>query len=179
MNQLLLTYHRFFYNFGPRNPETDIHDVPDSEIVDRLVAGQSFSHPSYHLDWFNIEVEPMTGVDVYSHGRFPVELGSTVYSGYLGERHTDLLTFRLEDLSQVGAQALAGFYGKPIQEIKPVNTADEQAYSDRYKAFKRNVKLPIAWVAWQLNSQYAQFFYTEDERAKFAERWRGDSTKIK
>lgn len=163
----------FFYNFGPRNPELDIHDLTDDEITERLVAGESFSSPSFHLDWFDIEVNPMTGIDVYAQGGFSAEKGSKVYTGDIDERHTDLLAFRLEDIPRVGATALSGFYNKDISSIPRENTADEQAYADRYTAFKRDAVLPTSWVNWQLNSDYARYFYNYDERAQFAVKWTG------
>lgn len=169
----------FFYNFGPRNEGIDINDVNDGEIIDRLVAGESFSHPSFHLDWFDIEVEPMTGIDVYSHDSFPIFQGSEVYSGDHGERHTDLLALRLEDISRIGTKALGAFYHKEPPEIPQKNTGDEQAYAERYKAFKRDATLPVEWVAWQLNSQFAKFFYSFDERSRLAQKWSGDMSKIK
>ena len=168
----------FFYNFGPRNPDTDIHDVEDEEIIDRLVAGQSFSHPSFHLDWFGIEVEPMTGINVYQNSSFPIDRGTAVYEGDIGERHTTLLTFRLEDLAHVGSTALAQFYDRPEIPITHVNTGDEQAYADRYRAFKQDLVLPTDWVAGQLNSEYARFFYSLEERTKFSQKWSGDVSLI-
>jgi hypothetical protein len=168
----------FFYNFAARNPEVDINDVSDSEIVERLIDGQSFSDPSFHLTWFDIEVKPMTGIDVYKQEAFPITAGSDTYEGDAGERHTSLLAFRLEDLPRIGAAALAGFYHKPEMPIAKVNSGDEQSYASRYKDFKNNVSLPVEWVAWQLNSEYARFFYNADERAAFSQRWSGDISKI-
>src|SRR5690606_29438010 len=76
-----------FYNFTPRNPGVDIDEVSDDEFIDRLVRGESFSHPSFHLDWFDIEVEPLTGIDVYEAGEFPVDEGHATYAGDRGNRH--------------------------------------------------------------------------------------------
>jgi hypothetical protein len=162
----------FFYNFAARNPETDIHDISDKEIVERLVAGQSFSSPSFHLDWFDIEVRPMTGIDIYT-SPFPIAEGWRSYEGDLGERHTDLMTMRLEDISRVGTTALQSFYHRPVDTIPTVNAGDEQAYADRYRDFKRDVTLPERWVAWQLNSDFARNFYSLDERKSLAQRWSG------
>jgi hypothetical protein len=84
----------FFYNFGPRNPGLSILSLSDSEIVDRLVAGEAFSSPSYHLDWFDIEVSPQMGIDVYRNESFPIEKGFEIYSGKERLRRTEILIFR-------------------------------------------------------------------------------------
>ncbi len=72
----------FFYNFAAKNPEVDIYDISDIEIVERLIAGESFSFPSFHLDWFDIEVKPMTGIDIFEHENFPIDLGYAVYGAF-------------------------------------------------------------------------------------------------
>lgn len=163
----------FFYNFGPRNPDINLNDLTDEEIIHRLLAGESFSSPSFHLDWFDIEVKAMTGVDIYSQASFPQTPGYEAYSGDKDGRHTDLLAFRLEDIDIVGSTALATFYDTPPVVIGRVNAADEQAYAGRYAAFKRDACFPVDWIEWQLNSRYARFFYSHDERMAFAQRWTG------
>ena len=162
----------FFYNFVPRNPGVNIHELTDEEIIERLKAGESFSSRSFHLDWFDIEVEPMTGIDVYESGPFPYSQGFDHYSG-MTTRSTDLLVLRLEDASRVARQALTDFYGIDVPELDQVNTAEqaETGYVDRYRSFKNNASLPEEWVMWQLDSKYAGFFYTPEEREAFANRW--------
>ena len=169
----------FFYNFGPRNPGLDIRDLSDGAVIDRLIAGEAFSHPSYHLDWFDIEVNPQVGIDIYSEDCFPIDKGFEVYTGEHPLRRTDLLVLRLEDIARVGAPALARFYGRPELVIARENTADEQPYGNRYKQFLRGSHLPVDWVAWQLNSKYTRFFYSDEERAAFAKRWSGTADNIR
>ena len=169
----------FFYNFGPRNPGLDIHDITDAEVIDRLLAGEAFSYRSYHLDWFDIEVSAQAGIDVYSKGSFPIASGFEVYTGQRGLRRTDLLVFRLEDMARVAASALAEFYGRSECVVTRENTADEQPYADRYKQFLCDSPLPAEWVAWQLNSNYAKFFYSDDERVEFAKKWSGTAENIR
>ena len=120
----------------------------------------------------------MTGINVYESAPFPVDKGYEVYAGDVGERHTDLLTVRLEDISRIGAMAIGNFYGRKVNEIPVVNAGDEQAYAERYKAFKRKATLPAEWVGWQLNSRFAQHFYSLEERQQFAAKWSGSSDLI-
>ncbi len=163
----------FFYNFIPRNPDIDIHNLSDEEIIQRLRHGESFSSPSFHLDWWDIEVQPMTGIDVYKNEQFPIEKGSAVYSADAGERHTDLLVLRLEDMQLFARGALSKYYGISVPELKKVNAAEDAPgdYDARYKSFKSEAKLPEEWVKWQMDSQYARFFYSENEREAFTNRW--------
>jgi hypothetical protein len=58
------------------------------------VAGEAFSSPSYHLDWFDIEVSPQMGIDVYRNESFPIEKGFEIYSGKERLRRTEILIFR-------------------------------------------------------------------------------------
>lgn len=163
----------FFYNFVPRNPGVDINELTDEEIVERLLKGESFSSPSFHLDWWDIEVKPMTGINVYEHGMFPIEDGSEVYSADLGERHTDILVIRQENIRDVARVALSRYYGIEVPELERVNTAEDSPnnYSNRYEQFKVGANLPEEWVLWQLDSKYARFFYSDEEREKFCNKW--------
>jgi hypothetical protein len=163
----------FFYNFIPKNPGIDVHELTDEEIIARLRRGESFSSPSFHLDWWDIEVEPMTGIRVYDSEPFPIEEGSAVYSADQGNRHTDLLVLRLENLAEFARDALSSYYGIDIPEIESVNTAEDApgGYVDRYKRFKSEASLPEDWVSWQLESRYAQFFYSPEEIEGFMNKW--------
>lgn len=161
-----------FYNFIPRNPGVDINDVTDEEFTERLVRGESFSHPSFHLEWFDIEVEPLTGIDVYQAGEFPIDTGYQTYAGDRDGRHTDLLVMRLDDLGRVAHTALTDFFGTEAPaELPRNNTGSGAAYGDRYRAFQQTASLPEEWVLWQLQSQFATHFYSPAELEGFANRW--------
>lgn len=164
----------FFYNFIPRNPGVDINEISDDEIIARLIKGESFSSPSFHLDWFDIEVKPLTSIDVYNDGIFPVERGYDEYFASTGLRQSELLVIRLEDLSKVGSVALSGFFGTTAPEImSQKNVGAEADYGARYTTFKQKARLPEEWVEWQLGSKYAKYFYTPSELVQFAEQWVG------
>jgi hypothetical protein len=165
----------FFYNFVPRNPGVNIQELSDEEIITRLKKGESFSSPSFHLDWWDIEVKPMTGIDVYQYGEFPIDERSAVYSADLKQRHTDILVFRQEDMRQVARLALSNYYDIDVPELNKVNTAEESTnnYADRYNRFKSEVSLPEEWVTAQMDSRYARFFYSDVEREAFINKWVG------
>lgn len=161
-----------FYNFIPRNTGIDINEVEDVEIIDRLVKGESFSSPSFHLDWFDIEVKPLTGIDVYASKDFPVTEGYAEYRGTNGKRTSELLVMRLEDLQRVASVALSGFFSRQAPSSLPRNNVGaEAAYGPRYEAFKNSARLPEEWVMWQLDSRYAQYFYSKEELNQHAQRW--------
>jgi len=163
-----------FYNFIPRNPGVNIDEVTNEEFAERLVRGESFSSPSFHLDWFDIEVEPLTGIDVYNAGEFPIDTGYREYEGIRDDRRTNLLVMRLEDLSRVAKTALTGFFGIEAPDELPRNNAGtDTAYGARYDAFKASAKLPEEWVSWQLTSRFATHFYSPQELDDFANRWVG------
>lgn len=162
-----------FYNLIPRNPGVNIDSVTDEDIVERLVRGESFSSPSFHLDWFDIEVEPLTGIRAYETA-FPKDIGYRTYHGERDNRSTDLLVMRLEDIADVAQPALAGFFGVEAPAALPRNnTGDAAVYADRYRRFRQTAQLPADWVQWQMDSQFATHFYTPDELSDFTHRWTG------
>lgn len=163
----------FFYNFVPRNPGVNIHELTDEEIIERLKKGESFSSPTFHLDWWDIEVKPMTGIDVYEHGEFPISDGSAIYTGERNGRQTDILVLRQEELRNVARLALSNYYEIDVPELDRVNAAEDSAndYAERYNRFKVEASLPEEWVTTQMNSRYARFFYSEEEREAFTNKW--------
>lgn len=163
----------FFYNFVPRNPGVNIHELTDEEIIERLKKGESFSSPTFHLDWWDIEVKPMTGIDVYEHGEFPISDGSAIYAGERSGRQTDILVLRQEELRNVARLALSNYYEIDVPELDRVNAAEDSAndYAKRYNRFKVEASLPEEWVTTQMNSRYARFFYSEEEREAFTNKW--------
>ena len=161
-----------FYNFTPRNPGININSLSDKDIISRLVRGDSFSSPSFHLDWFDIEPKAAMGVDVYSQGEFPHSKGYRSYTSEGVQSHTDLLVMRLEDVKRIGCKAISEFYdGVTIEDYPMKNVGNDHPYGTRYSQFKQSVRLPEDWVKWQLDSRYASYFYTPSEREEFAQRW--------
>jgi hypothetical protein len=167
----------FFYNFSAVRPGDDITTLSDSEIASGVSAGVGFSNPRYHLDWFDLEFRPSTGIDVYRLDPFngSVRATASVMFGRNGavSRRTsvDALVIRLEDFATTCLGVLSDFLGSPIAPLPRENAGLTARYADRYEAFLQGGKLETAWLDDQLSSPYARYFYTDDERDATLERW--------
>lgn len=116
--------------------------------------------------WFETELIPVLGIDVYSSD-FPSEVG---YQIYYNLPKATLLIMRLEDLTRVVGPAMETLLG--IKEFKTYsfNIGHEKGYSDLYKAF-RAIPLPEAYVKKAYNTKLARHFYTESELRQFEQKW--------
>jgi len=116
--------------------------------------------------WFDQEVGPALGLDVYATGEAPVatplELGSDTVR---------LLVVRLEDAATT-PDALGRFLGlgAPVA-VPPRNAASTRGYADSYRAFVANPGLPAEALDEAYGSRYARHFYSAREIAAFRARW--------
>ena len=118
------------------------------------------------LDWFDQELEPNLGIDVYAHPFDPA-------TGYciIESPAVRLLLLRQESLD-VAPKALGQFLG--LAQDLPVDRENEGAqkeYSDLYAAVARDVRFPEAMLERTYNSRFAQHFYSSEELDRFRRRW--------
>jgi hypothetical protein len=126
---------------------------------------EEYPPDNYYLDWFDTEMKPSFGIDVYAEP-FPVERG---YRRFENE-HAELLLLRLESLDAGGAEAIAGFLGLEGLELQRQNEAHSKAYNALYAAF-RQLQLPADYVEAIYGSRLARHFYSAAELARFRARW--------
>ncbi|MBK7218160.1 MAG: hypothetical protein IPH95_14190 [Candidatus Promineofilum sp.] len=116
--------------------------------------------------WFDMELRALYGVDVYAQP-FDPRRGYAVYHSDTA----DVLLLKLETLNQVGAAAVRDFLGLAAFELVPSNTAEDKSYADLYKAFRRQVHLPAAYLDRVYGSRMARHFYAPEELAAFRGKW--------
>lgn len=118
------------------------------------------------LSWFEIELEPALGIDVFAKP-FPIAEGFGCYES----PRARLLLIRLEDLARCGKRA---FQALGIDDFEPVqrNVGDTKGYADLYRRFRETIALPSSYLDRLYGSRLAQHFYTPDEIAAFRARWR-------
>jgi hypothetical protein len=117
--------------------------------------------------WFDDEFRASLGVDVLAHAFDPSVGHATIEAPTVR-----LLVLRQEDLYQAG-DALAEFLGLPAAvPIGAVNVGAAKWYSDLYANVLRDARFDDAALELAYGSDYARHFYSEGERARFAERWR-------
>ena len=115
--------------------------------------------------WFDREVGPVLGIDVYVTDRAPDPAGLE-----LGSPTARLLVVRAEDASSVPT-ALGRFLGRngPVP-VPPRNEASTRAYAAAYGAFTADPSIPDEALDAAYGSRYARAFYSDAEIAAFRAR---------
>ncbi len=123
-------------------------------------------------DWFDLELKPLTGIDIYQRP-FPRRKGYAIYeTGFVR-----LLVYRIEALGHLG-QMLREFLGCEIPEIISRNEAETKHYSASYRRAKDEMSLPVEFVDARYAHKFARQFYTVRELSVFCDQWtRGESTR--
>ena len=126
--------------------------------------------PDEALTWFDEEILPALGIDVYAQP-FPWAQGYAVHQTEL----VDLLILRLEDLPRVGSEALGHVLGEEVPIVK-ANEAATKDYAEAYRTFRERLVLPASYLQQMYSSKLAQHFYSPAELEAFRETWRTQPT---
>jgi hypothetical protein len=171
----------FFYNLDFLVPE----DGPDhaGRVADayrrflRMAAGEL--QPESPLDtfaghfhwmplqWFDVEFRPMTGIDVYRWRFEPARAWEIVR-----ERPLAACILRFEDLDRVLAPAMRSFLTLPEVALVPHRLSNESRHYPLYQRLVREICPGETLIAAAYDSRFARHFYSAEERALLAERWR-------
>ncbi len=135
----LAALRRYFLDHYP-------HDVPDT--------------------WFDMEVRPLYGIDVYAQP-FDPERGYAIYRSAFA----DVLLLKLEKLNECAVEAFQAFMGLDDFQLVESNVAEDKSYAALYKAFRREMTLPAGYLDAMYNTRFATHFYTADELAAFRRKW--------
>ena len=118
------------------------------------------------LDWFDRELEPSLGIDVYAHPFDPA-----AGYGIIETPTVRLLLLRQESLD-VAPEALGTFLGLPhALALDRENEGARKEYSDLYAAVLRDVRFPERTLDRTYDSRFARHFYSADELDGFRRRW--------
>jgi hypothetical protein len=113
------------------------------------------------LTWFDDELRPVFGVDVYEHP-FPA-------SGHL--RIGDVLVLKSELDDATKCAAVSEFLGLRDLAFRPANVTASKAKGEPYKRFVSTLRLDSAYVDRMLESRYTRHFYTEVEREEMRRKY--------
>ena len=121
---------------------------------------------SVALDWFDLEMKPALGIDVYAHP-FPRD------SGHLRicQENVDLLLLKIEIDDRLKEGVLADFLGLGSFELDRSNEAQEKPYAGAYRKFIEHVRLPAWYLEAMSCSKYTRHFYTAGEIEQMQARW--------
>ncbi len=174
-NEETLLLSAFFYAYGYWYPDllekySDLKNNPEEkkEITDRFV--EKYHHQRI-LDWFDTELAPNFGFDIYQEDFHP-EKGYQIFR----TPKLNLLIIRLEDLNRCLQFALEDFFdiSYPDYTMKTKNLSQSREYNHLYKDFLNDTNLPQDFIDYIYNSRYARFFYTDSELDRFKKRWNKD-----
>ncbi len=138
-------------------------ELPTDELRDAFVERYDHNAP---LLWFQTQLEPVFGIDVFATP-FDTASGFTTYESPTAS----LLVIRLEDLPRCGDLAIAAFLGVDGFTLQARNVGNQKWYADLYAEFQREVVLPPEYLDAMYDSAFAQHFYDDRERAGFRSRW--------
>jgi len=117
------------------------------------------------LSWFDHGY--FCGLDVY-RTPFPHEAGMV----RIVHPPIDLLVYRQEDLPRLSGE-LAGFLGMPDFVLGEANVGETKDYSDMYREFAADFRLPGNLLARLYDEPMMRHFYSDDEREAGFRRWVG------
>lgn len=119
--------------------------------------------------WFDRELLPTLGIDVYEHPFDPALGCATIETPSVR-----LLVLRHESLGAAPA-ALGRFLGQGAEVALPrENVGARKEYSDLYAQVVRDVRFDATTLDLAYESRFATHFYSEQERAELRRRWGGD-----
>lgn len=151
-------FQTFDLDYGHRN------EAETERLVDAFL--REFEWHDEPLTWLDAELRSVFGIDVYARP-FPRSLGYEIYENDVAS----VLLLRLEGLEQAAPQAFHKWLGLEGFAAVESNVGRAKSYSDSYRSFVENVRLPDSYLDRMYGSRYARHFYSDEEINAFRARW--------
>jgi hypothetical protein len=120
------------------------------------------------LEWFERELEPSLGIDVYAHPFDP-----TLGYGVIESPSVRMLVLRQESLD-VAPAALGRFLGLAHDvPLDAENVGADKEYAALYASVLEQAVLPAATLERTYDSRFVRHFYSAEEREALRRRWSG------
>jgi hypothetical protein len=133
------------------------------ELIDIFLTKYKFTRP---LTWFDVELKPALGIDIYSYP-FPAETGYLkIKSGNL-----ELLTLKAELPDSNKEKVIGEFIGLEEFRLIRSNVSQDKKFGRQYQEFKQRIRLPNSLVEQMYNSKYARHFYSRAELGALQSYW--------
>ena len=147
----------------------EFYDTAESSLIElSSIFFEDYPH-SIPLEWFDIELKEVFGIDVFKYPFNKVQ-GWSIYEFGL----VDLLIFR-SDLSLVEqGEAMRDFLGAQNIAVVPENLMSDETGSGKaplYASFLKEMKVPAEYLNKMYNSRYAKHFWNEEQIKLMASRW--------
>jgi len=151
-------------------PDTTLNNRALFESVSQMDVTTVFSMVLKHtgnsaIDWFQNELTPHTGIDVFAYPFDREGVSSRIQQGNI-----DLLLLKLERIDD-SCDAISDFLGVEVDSIPKVNIAARKWYASLYDEFKTNFKADEDYLKLMYDSGYARHFYSDEELAHFRAKW--------
>ncbi|MCB0397925.1 MAG: hypothetical protein KDD36_14835 [Flavobacteriales bacterium] len=125
----------------------------------------AFDH-QYALRWFREELNKQLQLDVFNTP-FDHKKKYSVYRFPKGH----LIVLRLEDLADTASPALKEVAGLKLKRTTRANTSAQKQYLEALKNLSEHLTLTPEKYQEVYENDYAEHFYTPEERRNFAKRW--------
>jgi hypothetical protein len=122
-------------------------------------------------NWFDLEIKPILGIDVFAQP-FPHAKGYAIYEN----RFARLLVYRYEGLHLLPVM-LREFLQCNVPAVINRNIGNAKSYGPAYEEMKKQLRMPVDFVAAQCNSKMMRHFYSDTERRRILERWADDAAR--
>ena len=149
-------------------PDVEPSECATDRLIDIFIKQYMHARP---LTWLDAEVKTSFGIDIFQHP-FPIEQGYTTIT----RENVSLLVLRCELDDRTKSRAIADFLGIDAFEIVRSNLRSDQPEAEKYREFKRMIRMPPALLELMYDSKFARHFYSSEERDRFRTRWSGDTT---
>ena len=126
---------------------------------------ESLNH-HYAIGWYGKQFAEGTGIDVYEH---PFDTAEGHMKIITDQVEVLLLKSTLED--SVKEELIGAFAGLDSFRLSNVNVTAQSKSGELYRRFLDHMRFSEAYVNTQLNSRYAQHFFTPEERTQSKEKW--------
>ncbi|NDJ77730.1 MAG: hypothetical protein GYB65_15870 [Chloroflexi bacterium] len=160
-----------FFNNPEITLESDrwLEEYSVDELIDQFFA-HDYATSTWFTSWFDRELKPGLGIDVYAHPFDPVR-------GYtrIQQDNADLMIIKLEADDALKERAIAELTGLAQFRLARQHVRAETEAGHVYRAFKDRLRLPDDILDIHYQTRWATHFYTEDEIAAFRAFWRGDN----
>jgi hypothetical protein len=150
--------------------ENDLCFAPEPESMTPEKCREALLHPKTFKtlkNWFDLELRPFIGVDVYGAG-FPHEEGYAVYENHFAR----VLVYRFEAFERLRT-LLAKFLHRNIPRLVNFDLGEAKEYGVQYHSVRKALKLPPEFVASLYDCRMMRHFYSENERDRWHARWTG------
>ena len=124
-------------------------------------------YPHYvPLVWFDREVLPVLGIDVYAHS-FDPKKGSRVIRG----KRADLLVLKTQLPDEEKSRQIADFLSLDCFRLRRHNEGKSKHYHRVYNAVKAMYRPSVEEAAYLLDSRFTRHFYSKAEREQLKAKW--------